>query len=91
MENIVINDKIDTQTIREIFFKNIIRKVSTMLKNYSWNYFLRKRINIRQNLKFSNLNKQEIVERVSLLKKIDKDLPEIKVEQISKNTYLLNS
>ena len=91
LKNIFINEIPESKVIREIFFRNILRKVNSMFINYSWNYFLKKKVNIRQNLKFSDLNKKEIVERVSLLKKVDKNLPEIKIEQISKNTYLLHS
>ena len=64
---------------------------NSILKNFSVNYFFRKKVKIRNKLKFPDVNKKDIIERVSLLKKIDKDLPEIKIEQIAKNTYLLSS
>ena len=62
-----------------------------MVKNFIINYSFRRKVKIRNKLKFPDLNKNDIIERVSLLKKIDKDLPEIKIEQTGKNTYLLSS
>lgn len=91
LKNIFINEISEPKVIREIFFKNIMRKVNSILKNFSVNYFFRKKVKIRNKLKFPDVNKKDIIERVSLLKKIDKDLPEIKIEQIAKNTYLLSS
>ncbi len=91
LKNIFINEKSDSKVIREIFFKNIIRKVNLTVKNFIINYSFRSKVKIRNKLKFPDLNKKDIIERVSLLKKIDKDLPEIKIEQTGKNTYLLSS
>ena len=91
LKNILISRTSEPKVIREIFFKNILKKVNSILKNFILNYSFRKKVKIRNKLKFPDLNKKDIIERVSLLKKIDKDLPEIKIQQIAKNTYLLSS
>ena len=74
-----------------IFIKATIRKFIKILKrDLNFSSFSKNKLKIRQNLKFPGLNKKEIEERISLLRKIDKDLPDVKIEQISENTFLLS-
>jgi len=73
------------------FFKEIIRKFIKILKrDLKFSLFSSNKLKTRQKLKFPGLNKEEIEMKVSLLRKIDKNLPEVKIKQVYKDTYLIS-
>ena len=74
------------------FFKNVLNKVLKKLKkNSNSSIFWGNKLKLRQKLKFPGLNKEEIEMKVSLLRRIDKNLPEVKINQVYEDTFSISS
>jgi len=77
---------------KSVFFTSTIRKFTKILKrDLKFSSFSNEKLKIRQKLKFPGLKREEIDAKVSLFKKIDKNLPQIKIDQVRQDTYLISS
>ena len=82
----------DTPKInKNIFLKNLFNKILKKFKRDSnSSIFWGNKLKLRQKLKFPSLNIEEIEMKVSLLRDVDKSLPQVKIEQVYKDTYLIS-
>ena len=91
LKDVLIKSSDITKINKNIFLKNFLSKVFKKLKrNSNSSFFWGNKLKLRQKLKFPSLNREEIEMKVSLLRSVDKTLPEVKINQVYEDTYSIS-